>query len=157
MRKSCHVSSFYDFNGCTAPYARSYVYDGGAGPPVAAAARVPRTRSGSGAPAPSCRSGEPRSTTIGGAARATLGCLAPRTHKYPDAVPPDFRTTPWLDSTRFHASYLRARRKSILDLTHTDPDASRSTVGSKKETSERPRQKRGQSAPSRLIIQVRFQ
>jgi len=58
---------------------------------------------GYGAPALS-RSGEPRSTAIGSAARATRGCLAPRTHKYLGAVPPDFRTTPWLDSVRFDAS-----------------------------------------------------
>jgi len=34
----------YDFNGYAGPYARSYVYDGGAGPPVAAPARVSRLR-----------------------------------------------------------------------------------------------------------------
>lgn len=72
---------------------------------------------------PSPRSGEPCSTLIGDAARATRGCLAPQTHKYPDAVSPDFRTTLWLVLVRYRASIrihsslpISCSRSRYLDL-----------------------------------------
>lgn len=104
----------YDFNGYAVPYARSVRVQRRR----RATCCGPRSRTPTwpvpGPRLPSPRSGEPRSTAIGGAARATRGCLAPRTHKYPDAVLSDFRTTPWLVLARFHAldSYTHHCRRS---------------------------------------------
>lgn len=93
----------YDFNGYAVPYARSRTGTTEAPGHLLRPPLAYLDVAGSGAPIPSSRSGEPRSTAIGGAARATRGCLAPRTHKYPDAVLPGFRTTPWLVLARFYA------------------------------------------------------
>lgn len=101
----------YDFNDYAVPYASTCTTEAPGHllrPPLA----YPDL-AGSGAPAPSLRSGEQRSTLIGGAARATRGCLAPRTLKYPDAVSLDFRTTPWLVLARYYVydSYHHSRSR----------------------------------------------